>query len=260
MRRLAAAQRGEEAEYDYVVLEIKAALAQAPDCTIIPVLIDGAGVPREQDLPDEIKALPKRHVFKLRSAQWEDEIQRLASRLREIINHRRRLPWLSWVAAVAMLLLAVVGVSYFVLPLPFWPPSLVAGQSSTPVAAVEARIVEPADGSNVPGEVTAKGIARNIPPGQTVWTVVSNGTQFWPQRPVLRVANDWTCPVGFGGGAIGLDGKKFDLLIVTADAEANKAWLDWIAEGERTGNYPGLNILPPGVTNLQKVTVTLKVT
>jgi hypothetical protein len=120
-------------------------------------------------------------------------------------------------------------------------------------------IVEPANGSRVPGEVTARGTGRNIPAGQTVWGVVQIGGQYWPQRPVTRVGGDWTCLVGFGGGAKELDGRQFELLVVTADADTNKAWLDWIAEGERTGNYPGLNGLPDGVMTYDKVTVTLKV-
>lgn len=279
--RQAATQRGEREERDWVLLELEIALSQPRGCTIIPVLVDGAGVPRANHLPEVIKALPKRQVFELRSAHWDDEIQRLVSRLRELIpddqriasvgeelqkdpaarpdplvtpEQRKRAPWMALIAAVAVLILAVAGVSYFVSPLPFWPPSLIAGQT-----AAEARIVEPADGSNVPGEMTAKGTTRNLPSGQTLWTVVHIGGQYWPQKPVTRIGDSWTCLVGFGGGAREHDGKKFDLLVVLADSAANQRLLDWIAEGGRTGNFPGLVVLPQGVTPLNQVTVTLKV-
>jgi hypothetical protein len=239
MRRQATAQQGEGPEYDYVVLEIKAALAKK--CTIIPVLIDGAGVPRERDLPDDIKALPKRHVFDLRSAQWDDEIQRLAARLHELIPD---------VQDVTLVVPPVPLPEPSVVPEPEPPPPIPSpGRAPVPVprrrvagsvAALaivallivlavvltrpRAMIFAPADGSNVPGEVMAKGTASNIPAGQTVWLVVYNGSQYWPQRPVTPAGGDeWTCTVGFGGGAIELNGKQFELLVVTADAAANKA-------------------------------------
>jgi hypothetical protein len=123
----------------------------------------------------------------------------------------------------------------------------------------DARITSPADGSNVPGEVTAQGSARNVPGGQTLWCVVHIGGLYWPQKPVTRIGDNWTCLAGFGGGAIEHNGKKFDLLLVMADGEANKAWVDWLTEGAKTGNFPGMLVLPSGVTPLDQVTVALRV-
>lgn len=124
---------------------------------------------------------------------------------------------------------------------------------------VGARIAEPADGSNVEGEARARGTARNIPSGQTLWCVVHIGGQFWPQKPATRIGDNWSCIAGFAGGDPEHDGKKFDVLIVMVDADVDTAWRQWLEVGARTKDFPAFLTLPPGVTALDQVTVTLKV-
>ena len=44
--------------YDYVRIEISAAIKR--DIPVIPILIDGTRVPKADQLPDDLKALPLR--------------------------------------------------------------------------------------------------------------------------------------------------------------------------------------------------------
>jgi hypothetical protein len=66
---------------DYVLKEIDRALRSRPTVTVIPVLVDGAELPRPSDLPPALTALPARQVERLRQEQASDDIERLIGRL-----------------------------------------------------------------------------------------------------------------------------------------------------------------------------------
>ena len=54
---------------DYVRLEIAGALAR-PEVRVIPVLIEGATMPAPESLPEDIRALARRHAMNLRDDAW----------------------------------------------------------------------------------------------------------------------------------------------------------------------------------------------
>jgi hypothetical protein len=106
-------QRRFDSEHDYVRIELASALKR--DIPVIPVLIDGATLPSEEALPDELKSLARRHAMELRYTRFNADAHALELALRDLLPRRRYrwlLPVLGGVAA-----LAAAGVAAFV----FWP-------------------------------------------------------------------------------------------------------------------------------------------
>lgn len=68
---------------DHVRREIEAALDRR-SIRVIPVLVDDAQMPREEDLPTEIRPLTRRRTFLLRDVSWQDDVARLISALERI--------------------------------------------------------------------------------------------------------------------------------------------------------------------------------
>src|SRR5690349_6266227 len=60
---------------DFVAIEIAAALAR--DIHVIPVLVDGARMPKASELPDPIKPLVRRNAFEMRNAQFRRDADAL---------------------------------------------------------------------------------------------------------------------------------------------------------------------------------------
>ncbi len=90
---------------DHVASEIMAALDQGR--LIIPVLVDGASMPREEDLPEAIKELTRRNAVTVSDERWDADVTRLAKVLSFDVSGsvaERRLDWLK--LGVLSLLLA----------------------------------------------------------------------------------------------------------------------------------------------------------
>jgi hypothetical protein len=97
---------------DFVRQEIGAALHRG--VLVIPVLVGGASMPSEAELPDEIKPLARRQAHELTDSRWDYDIGRLAETIgpaldrsskRGLAPATRRL---ALVAAMATLVAAVV--------------------------------------------------------------------------------------------------------------------------------------------------------
>jgi hypothetical protein len=97
---------------DLVAKEIKAALDGRH--VIVPVLVQGATMPREEDLPEDIKALSRHNAVSVSDASWRADTNRLAKVL--AIDVRSALERkLRWVQLTAILLLVVPFVASLVL-------------------------------------------------------------------------------------------------------------------------------------------------
>jgi hypothetical protein len=66
---------------DYVRMEIKLALDL--EITVIPVLVDGATMPGEDELPDVLQELATRNAIHVRNDSFDDDVKRLIRRLLE---------------------------------------------------------------------------------------------------------------------------------------------------------------------------------
>jgi Tol biopolymer transport system component len=72
-------------EEDYVRFEIATAL-ERDDVRVVPVLLQGATMPRKEDLPDPLKPLALRHALELDHLYWDYHVGRLI----ETVGGRRR--------------------------------------------------------------------------------------------------------------------------------------------------------------------------
>ncbi|MFZ1103545.1 MAG: toll/interleukin-1 receptor domain-containing protein, partial [Hyphomicrobiaceae bacterium] len=65
---------------DFVRLELEEALSR--DLFIVPVLVDDAKMPAEEELPDSLKPLARRHAVTLTHEKWDTDTERLIGAIR----------------------------------------------------------------------------------------------------------------------------------------------------------------------------------
>ena len=65
---------------DWVRVELERALVRE-DAEVIPVLVDGAQIPRSEELPPALAALCRRNAFELSDRRWAYDVEQLASHL-----------------------------------------------------------------------------------------------------------------------------------------------------------------------------------
>jgi len=118
-----------------------------------------------------------------------------------------------------------------------------------------AYIISPKDGSLFTNTFYVNGIVKNMPVDSHLWLVVnpreSNGC--WPQYKEIRPdenTGEWNGKVTIDGD----DGKLLDILLVDANAKANKFFNDYIANQEKE-NSPE-RPMPEGTKLLTHITVT----
>ena len=96
---------------DFVAIEIAAALAR--NIRVIPVLVEGARMPKAGELPDPLKALARRHGVEVGQLQFGRDAEGLVERVREAFNAQsgslrpRRGTAVAGAAAVAVALFLV---------------------------------------------------------------------------------------------------------------------------------------------------------
>src|SRR5580693_7823547 len=73
---------------DFVRIEIEAALKR--DVRVIPVLVDGAVMPKAGELPDSLKGLARRQGIDVSPARFDDDVEKLTRALVSILEARRR--------------------------------------------------------------------------------------------------------------------------------------------------------------------------
>jgi len=114
---------------DFVNIEIKTALAR--DIRVIPVLVDGASMPKAGELPDPLKALARRQAVEVRQLHFGRDAEALIERVNEAVKGKlgRQRPWrgkaIAGTAAAVLLLLGWIGLSSIdVAEWRLWQPAL----------------------------------------------------------------------------------------------------------------------------------------
>jgi formylglycine-generating enzyme required for sulfatase activity len=96
---------------DFVTAEIAAALQR--NIRVIPVLVDGAHLPKADELSPLLRPLVRRQAIEVRNAQFGRDVDGLADRVRESLRVKKaRGPWLVATATLASLLF-IVGIGWF---------------------------------------------------------------------------------------------------------------------------------------------------
>jgi PDZ domain/TIR domain len=90
---------------DFVTIEIAAALAR--DIRVIPVLVDGARMPKASDLPGPLMPLVRRHAINVRHDHFGRDAEALIEKIREALPAKpeRASQWRAAAGIVAALLL-----------------------------------------------------------------------------------------------------------------------------------------------------------
>lgn len=125
-------------------------------------------------------------------------------------------------------------------------------------AQMTAKIVYPKSGGNVGPTEPMSGTATAPPSGQELRMAlyIPSVGKYYPQEEPIVVNPDgswyYRCSIGSSGD----NGKQFQIIVVSADSNAQSAFDSYIANGKKTGDYPGMAALPGGATNLASATVT----
>jgi TIR domain len=69
---------------DFVRTEIAVALRR--DIRVIPVLVDGALMPRSTDLPDDLKQLVRRNALEVGDTHFDDDCRRLIAAIEQVLE------------------------------------------------------------------------------------------------------------------------------------------------------------------------------
>jgi hypothetical protein len=69
---------------DFVRMEIAAALKR--EISVIPVLVDGASMPKATDLPEDLQPLVRRNALKITDTGFDGDCQRLATRISAVLE------------------------------------------------------------------------------------------------------------------------------------------------------------------------------
>ena len=126
---------------DLVAVEIAAALAR--NICIIPVLVDGARMPKLSWLPDSLKPLAGCQAVEVRQSHFDRDVEALVERVREALN-ASSVGLRSWrrtaVAGVAVAagLLLVGWIGLYWMDISVWPPGAETHDASNAKAQAEA--------------------------------------------------------------------------------------------------------------------------
>ncbi len=72
--------------HDFIRLEVAAALSR--DIRVVPVLVDGAQMPRAEDLPEALQGLARRQAVSVHHNQWEGSTAKLIQALQRLLGER----------------------------------------------------------------------------------------------------------------------------------------------------------------------------
>jgi hypothetical protein len=105
---------------DFVAIEISAALAR--DIPVIPILVDGARMPKDSDLPESLRPLVRRNAISLRHDSFGRDADALIDKIRASGPATRSI----WAIAVisGLLVFAAAAIAYYFRP--FQPASVMA--------------------------------------------------------------------------------------------------------------------------------------
>src|ERR1700679_3009444 len=119
-------QRRLDSDRDYVRIEIASALKR--EIPVIPVLVNGAVMPPEGDLPDDLKPLINRHALELRHTRFDGDSAAIIDGLTRVLPQKARWPLIAGGAGLA----AVIVVGGIIL----WP-MLNASHTTSPPTSEE---------------------------------------------------------------------------------------------------------------------------
>lgn len=190
---------------DFVRLELRTALIR--NVRVVPVLVCGASLPTEAELPEDCKGLVRRQAFELRDSRWQADTQALCEALNKAfvgtasVKGPRSPSAKRWQALAAIVVLGV-GASI----IRSWQSCAEKAPLAAPLAPTSPTPARPASepDSNLNGGPKTSTSAAGVPPqtpfelsGSWAGTAQDKGTSFRIELVVLP-----TCEQGKNCGTI----------------------------------------------------------
>ena len=121
-----------DSDKDYVRAELASALKR--DIAVIPILVDGAVLPAEDSLSDDLKPLARRHALELRHTRFAADADAIVHALETMVP-RRRMSWpLVGAGIAAVVVVAAIAVLWPKLRAkPAVPPPVAVAAQPAPV-------------------------------------------------------------------------------------------------------------------------------
>ncbi len=124
-----------EGDHDYVRIEIASALKR--DIPVIPVLIDGAAMPTEAELPEDLASLARRHALELRHTRFAADAEAIVQALHAALpKEKKSLLW-PLVAAAVVACAVIGGAVWWLAPFGPTPAKQVAEAPAQPAVAAK---------------------------------------------------------------------------------------------------------------------------
>src|SRR5262249_16434843 len=133
---------------DFIAVEIAAALARK--IHVVPVLVNGAHMPRASELPESLKPLARRQAVEIDQNYFDEDVETLIEVVREALNgglvrhSSRRMPALAWLAtASGVLVVGWMGLHW--MNISVWPPWSEATEVANSKVQADARAKRKSD-------------------------------------------------------------------------------------------------------------------
>ncbi len=184
-------------EKDYVRLELASALKR--DIAVIPVLVDGAIMPAEERLSDDLKPLAYRHALELRHSRFSADADAIVHALEAAVPRKRNLVLLIGAAVAAVLVIAAGGVMWVKLKKPVAP---LTAQTSTVAATTPAAAPPPLPSVTPAPQATpapsavappSAASATGLPPGIKLGEIMPNVALRGSLYRVTEIADPPAC-------------------------------------------------------------------
>lgn len=190
---------------DFVRLESEMALAKKT--TLIPVLVDGARMPKPEELPESLRPLCYANAVSLDEDTFDFEIDRLAGAIERTIGLKPKRRWMGWTASgAAALLVMAAALKYRAVSTPE-PP---APQIATARAMAQAKDYKGA-WDLLTANASAAGVTAAREDLAMEW-IRGMGARDTQRDPVLPAVVDLVAPVLTAGVERSTGARKADLL------------------------------------------------
>jgi len=178
---------------DFVTIEIAAALER--DIRVIPVLVDGARMPKADQLPECIKPLVRRNAVELRNTQFGRDSEALVTRVRGALREssgwrRKRMA----AGVTVMAVMALVGLTVYAWMAPGVPGTLPPKTTAGPTAPLP---INPGNILDQPKQLQGK---ANAPASAPVAPVAPEQTKVFYNPMYAGARVDWCYKNGVSCG------------------------------------------------------------
>ena len=129
-----------------------------------------------------------------------------------------------------------------------------------PGSTISAAVTYPINQAKVNQTETVRGTIQELPSEQVIWVVVfaQDVGRYYPQNrhADIEAGNNWSSIVFIGVPSD--TGKRFDILVLLVNSEAQDALNNYLEEARDQNDWPGLEAIPEGAVIYDRITVTRK--